>query len=162
VSVRERPGFVGEGDDGGHVGDDEDRGRGVERAKAEEQVADAFLIHVVGGFVEDEEGGADEQGACEGQALALASGEEDAVFADLGVVSFGKLLDEGMGEGGAGSLFDLVRRCVGARVGDVVADRAGDEGRVLGDDADLASEVGDVEFGVGNIVGPDGSGVGEV
>jgi hypothetical protein len=162
MPIGERPGLIGEGEDGGDVGDDEDGRGGSERAEAEEQVADAFLVHVVGGFVEDEERRSDEQGAGESEALALTAGEEDPVFADHGIVSVGELLDEGVGEGVAGGLLDLVERGVGTCVGDIVADGAGDQGRVLGDDADLASEVGDVEFVVGNVIGAKRAGVGAV
>ncbi len=159
MPIGERPGLIGEGEDGGDVGDDEDGRGGSERAEAEEQVADAFLVHVVGGFVEDEERRSDEQGAGESEALALSAGEQDPMFADHGIVSVGELRNEGVGEGGTGGLFDLVERGVGAGVGDIVADGTGDEGRVLGDDADLAAQVGDVEFVVGDVIGANRAGV---
>ena len=162
MPVGERPGLVGEGEDGGDVRDDEDGRGGLEGAEAEEEVADTILVHVIGGFVEDQEGGSDEEGSGEGEALALTAGEEDPVFADHGIVSVGELLDEGVGEGVAGGLLDLGERGVGTCVGDIVADGAGDQGRVLGDDADLASEVGDVEFVVGNVIGAKRAGVGAV
>jgi hypothetical protein len=56
MAVSERPGFVGECQDRGDMGDDQDCRRRMEGPEAEEEVADAFLIHVVGGFVEDEQG----------------------------------------------------------------------------------------------------------
>src|ERR1039458_6056177 len=83
------------------------------------------------GGVEDEDAGAAEQGAGDGGALLLASGESDAAFADGGVVAFGETFDVLGDVGGFGGSFDVVERGVAVFVryaeGDVFADGVAEE-----------------------------------
>ncbi len=75
-----------------------------------------------------------QDGAGDGDALALAAGERDAALADLGVVALVQPRDEFVGLGGNGCGADLFAGRVRAAEGDVVMDRGGEDGDVLRDD----------------------------
>lgn len=95
-----------------------------------------------GGIVQEEQPGVGQEGAGERDALALAAGQGQALLADLGVVPGGQGFDEPLGLGGAGGGPDLLLVRVGASVGEVGADRVGEEERVLGHQADRAAQGG--------------------
>src|SRR5665811_639412 len=62
----------------------------------------ALRVQMAGGFVENQDGRVLEQGARDGEALALSAGELDAAVANRGFVAFRKAHDEFVGEGGFG------------------------------------------------------------
>ena len=85
--------------DGGDAVGDEDGGASVhEVAKVVEDFVFGVGVDAGEGVVEDEDAGAAEEGAGDGGALLLASGEGDAALADGGVVAVGEV-------------FDVARRC---------------------------------------------------
>ncbi len=93
-----------------------------------------------GRVVEEEEPGVGEDGAGEGDALALAAGEGEAVLADGGVVPVGQVGDEAVRLGGAGGPLDLLLGGVGDAVRDVGADGVGEQEAVLGDQPDRRAQ----------------------
>ncbi len=94
LSLLDDEDLVGAADGGEAVGDDEG-------GAALHQVAQAILDHGLGlgveragGLVEDEDAGVGEDGAGDGDALALAAGELDAALAYDGLVLLGEALGE--------------------------------------------------------------------
>ena len=81
-----------------------------------------------------------QDGAGDGDALALAAGKRDAALADLGVVALVQPGDEFVGLGGDGRGADLFARGAGAAEGDVVVDRGGEDGDVLRHDGDALAQ----------------------
>ena len=98
-----------------------------------------------GGVVEEEDGGFEEQGARDGDALFLASGQADAGFAEDGVIAVGKGGDEVVGRGEAGGFFNLILGGVGSSESDVRGDGGAEEEAFLEDEADFAAQLGQVE-----------------
>src|SRR5579875_2652825 len=132
--------FVGLADGGEPMGDDED---GAALHEGGERLLDealGFGIEVGGGFVEDEDGRVFEQGAGDGNALALAAAELEAAFADDGPIAGGQLVDELGCESGTGGGEDLFLAGIGTAVGDVIEDGVVEQEGVLGDDADVLAE----------------------
>src|ERR1700743_4031576 len=81
---------VGHGDGGKPVGNDQD---GEALGGGGHGVAEGGLVDGVqlgGGFVQQEQGGAAEQGAGDGHALAFAAGQSCAAVADQGVQALGQ------------------------------------------------------------------------
>ena len=99
-----------------------------------------FGVERGGRFVENEDGGIAHDGAGDADALALAAGKREAAFADHRIVAMRHLRDELVRIGHLRRLDDFLRRRVGPAVGDVVADRAGEEHGVLQDEADLLAQ----------------------
>lgn len=116
-------------------------------------------VHGGGGVVEEEQPGVGEDRAGERDALALAAGEGQPVFADLGGVPVGQLGDEPVGLGGAGGRLDLLVGGVRDAVRDVGADRVGEEEGVLGDQADGGAQR--VEGQLAHVVAADEDGARE-
>src|SRR5450759_2779022 len=118
------------------------------------------------GVVEDEDAGAAEQGAGDGGALLLASGERDAAFADGGVVALGETFDVLGDVGGFGGGFDVrewgVAIFFGYAEGDVFADGVAEEECFLGNEADVAAQGVERELADGAAVDEDGAGRGVV
>src|SRR5699024_10804092 len=73
-------------------------------------------------------------------ALLLPAGQFQAALADGGVVAIGEAADERVGVGAARGVLDLGVGGVGAAVGDVFADGAGEERRVLEHHADRVAQ----------------------
>ena len=80
-------------DDGGAVGT-KFRQRGLNEMLG-------FHIDSGGGFIEEQDGSVFEEGAGEGETLALAAAQEDAALTDFGIETFGNAADEVFGAGGA-------------------------------------------------------------
>ena len=100
---------VGEGDRRRPVGDDDRRPAPHHLG---EGVADLVLLRRVdgrGGVVEDEHPGVGEDGAGDGDALALAARQREAALADDGAVAVGQVDDEVVGAGEAGGPLDPAR-----------------------------------------------------
>ena len=76
-----------------------------------------------------------------GDALALAAGEEVAVVPDLGVVSASSAAYELVRTGSPRRALQLIVRDVGPAEGDVVADGAGEDQRVLLDHGHPAAQL---------------------
>ena len=137
--------FVGVADRAQAVGDDE-------RGAAVDEAVDGFLhelfgddVEAAGGFVEDDHFGIADEGAGDGEALALAAGEGGAVGDDLGFDAEGKAVDEFADVGGVEDLLEGVFADVVEAVGDVVADGAGEELDLLRDDGEMLAVVAEVE-----------------
>ena len=94
-----------------------------------------------GGFVEDEDAGIAQQGACEGDALALAGGDGAAALADDGVVGFGEGLDEVVDGGIAGAGANFIESGAGLSVGDIFADGGAEEEGSLLDEGDVGAKI---------------------
>jgi hypothetical protein len=100
-----------------------------------------FGVERAGGFVQDQNRRVLQNGAGDGEALALAAGKRDAFFADDGVEALGFLHDEivGVGVFGGGDDF-VVRRAEPAQL-DVPADGVVEQNVFLRDDGDLVPQV---------------------
>ena len=121
---------------------DEQAGAAAHQAvEAFEHLVLAVLVQRGGGLVEDDHRRVAQQRAGDPDALPLAAGQAHALGAELGVVALGEGLDELVRRGRLGGVDDLVRGGVRA-VGDVLADGAGEEDRVLQDDRDLVAQPG--------------------
>ena len=81
-----------------------------------------------------------DQRAGDGDALALAARQLQAVLADRRVVAEREAHDEFVGVRGLGGGDDLVLGCAGLAEGDVLADRAAEQEHVLADIGDLPAQ----------------------
>ncbi len=105
---------------------------------------DLFLglhVHGGGGLVQDQDLRVVEDGAGQGDALALPAGEPGAPLAHLGVVAVGLGHDEGVGVGRLRGLHDLLEAGAGPAVADVLGDGPAEQERLLEHDADLPAQV---------------------
>jgi hypothetical protein len=108
-----------------------------------EQSVDGFLHQALrlgvqrgGGFVEDEDRRIDEQGARNGETLALSSGEARTAFTENGVVPVRQRHDEVVRVGRARGGVDLrVAEAPAGGIGDVLPHGIVEEDRVLAHDA---------------------------
>ena len=96
-----------------------------------------FGVEAGGGFVEDQDARVGQDGAGDGDALALAAGELDAALADDGVVLLFEVLGELVDAGDAAGFEDLLFGGVGAGEGDVFADGAVEQEGVLQHHAEI-------------------------
>ena len=124
------------------MGDHED-GERSEAGRSADGLADGvedtgLVVDVEGvsGFVEDEQRGLAQEGAGEGDALALAAGEEDAAVADDGFEAAGEIVDEGGGGAGEG-VAEVGIGGAGLGPEEVLADALVEEDGLLTDVADL-------------------------
>ena len=129
--------LVGSADGGEAVGDDEGGAALHEEIEAVLDHGFGLGVEGAGGFVEDEDAGVGEDGAGDGDALALAAGELDAALAYDGVVLLGETLGELVDAGDAAGVHELLFGGVGATEEDVFADGAVEEERLLQDDSQL-------------------------
>ena len=157
---------VGVADGGNAVGDEDGGASAHDFAEVVEDFVFGVGVDAGEGVVEDEDAWAAEQGAGDGGALLLASGEGDAAFADRRVVAFGEAFDVLGDVGGFGGGFDVVklRLAVFLRYaeGDVFADGVAEEECLLRDEADVPAQRVEREFADGVAVDEDGAGLGVV
>lgn len=118
----------------------------------------AFGVESGGSFVEDEDARIFKDCAGDGDSLALAAGETDTVFANDGIVAFGKLADEGVSIGGLCGGDDLLEGDISAAVGNVVAHRVVEEDGFLCDHADLLAEGAERDVADVDAINEDGAG----
>ena len=141
-AVAEDEDFVGFADGAQAVGDDDGRA--------------AFGELFEGGcFVEDEDGRVDDEGAGEGEELALAYGEGAAALVEHVVEGAIEAFDDLVGADGAEAFPDAVVADVDAEC-DVFADGAGEDDDVLGDEGGAGSEA--VEGEVADVAAVDADG----
>src|SRR5579885_1777357 len=91
-------------------------------------------------LVEDEDARIGQQGAGEGDELALAHAQVTPAFANGRIVAVGQLQHQFVQADGAGRLLDLFVCGVQATVANVLADSAGEEELLLQHNADLAAQ----------------------
>ena len=123
--------------------------RGAAGEKAIERVADeqlGFGVDAGSGFVEDQEARIVREGASEIDELALADGERGAAFVDGGVDAFGKRADEIAEADFVDGVFDGGAIDAGGAEADIGFDGAGEEERILEDDAELAAQILQLDF----------------
>lgn len=138
---------------------DEHRGAGAEDVL--EGAVDGLLgagVDGRGGVVEDEHRGVGERGTRQCDSLALATGEREALLADLGVVPVGELEDELVRLGRAGGGFDLGGGRPGSSEGDVLPDGGREEEALLEHDVDGAPQR--VEAQVAHVLAVEADGAG--
>ena len=142
TTVLEFEDAVSAGECRGAVGDHEDGEVAVEDLDGLEQgIEDAgFVVGIegVGGFVQDKERRLAKERAGDGEALALAAGEQDAAVAGDGVESAGEVVDEGGGGEVQGAL-EVFGGGVGAGPEEVFADGLVKEDGFLANVADTGS-----------------------
>ena len=97
-------------------------------------------VDVGGGLVEDQDPRVGDQRAREREQLALAGRQLGAALADLGVIAARQLGDELVGADRGGGGADLRVVGVGAPEGDVLANRAREQERLLGHDPHLRAQ----------------------
>ena len=143
--VLEHDDLVGHRDRRQPVADDE------RRARVHQPAQRALDLGLGGGVdarcrvVEDQDARVLEQRARDRDALALPAGQRQPALADERVVAVGQARDERVDACLARRLLDLVVARLGPRVGDVVAQRRGEQERVVGDQADLAAQRSEVD-----------------
>src|SRR2546430_2929496 len=81
-----------------------------------------FGIQAEGRFIQNEDRGVLQENACERYPLALASGQQRALLADLSVILLWQRHDELVGARYSCGSPDFVESCIGFSVGDVFAD----------------------------------------
>ncbi len=140
VAAVEHEDGVGLSDGGEAVGNDDHRA-------AHHQVGQRVLhqhlrLRIEGrsGLVEDQDRAGSQQGAGDGDALALAHREEVPPFADHRVVAPGKFTDKIVGKGRPGRRLHLLHTDVHPAIGDVVPHRLVEEDDLLGDQGDLVPQ----------------------
>jgi hypothetical protein len=94
------------------------------------------------GIVEDEDGRVDQEGAGDGDALALTARERVAALTHHGVVALGEVPDEARGTRRLGRRHHLFHGGVRPPVGDVVPDGDGEEEGLVEHHADVGSQAG--------------------
>ena len=98
-------------------------------------------VEVRRGLVEQQDGGVDEPGAGQRDELALAGRQAAAALADVLTGSRGGMrATKSWAPTARAAVLDLGVGGVGPSVGDVVADGAGEQERLLRHDAELAAE----------------------
>ena len=142
------------------MGDEQGGEAGGTLADDAEDVLFVFEIEAIGGFVEDEECGFEEEGAGEGDALTLAVREHDAAIADDGVYAICERVDE-LRAGLFDGLGEVFVGGGGAGPKEVFADGVVEEQGVLADVADVATPTAGIVAGEGDAVGFDSAGLGE-
>src|SRR5690348_6687020 len=131
---------VGVAHGGEAVGDDDNGAAAHQVLQSRLHQSLGLAVQGGSGFVEDEDGGILEQGASNGNALALPAGQANAALADHGFVAFGQSFDEVVGQGCLGGFHYTLLGNSGLAVGDVVAHRVVEEHGFLGHDADLRTQ----------------------
>ncbi len=113
------------------------------------QVQQGFLnehfgarIDAAGRLVQDQDAGIGQDGAGDGQQLALPLAEVVALLRDLGLVALGQAADEPIGVGQFGRGIDLVVAGLQPSVADVLHHRAGEQKGVLQHNAQLLADGG--------------------
>jgi len=148
---------------GGDAVGDEDCGASLhDFAEVVEDFVFSVSVNAGEGVVEDEDAGAADEGAGDGGALLLASGEGDAALADDGFVFLGELFDVAGDVSGFGGPTDVVIGGVLHAECNVLADGLAEEECFLGDEADVAAQVGERVFADGFAVDEDRAGGGVV
>ena len=94
-------------------------------------------IDARGGFVHDQDARIRQDGAGDGNELALADGQVGAVFQDFGCITIGQVAHEGVEIGRSTSGGDLVVRGVGTSEADVLGNGAREDEGILRDQAHL-------------------------
>jgi hypothetical protein len=147
--------LVGAADGGEAVGDDKGGTALHEEVEAALDEGFGFGVEGAGGLVEDEDTGVGQDGAGDGEALALAAGEFDAALADDGVVLLGEAVGELVYAGDPAGVHELLFGGLGAAEEDVLADGAVEEEGLLQDDAQLLTVVAEAEGGQVGVVDED-------
>ena len=99
-----------------------------------------FCVERAGGFVQQQERRIFEHGACNADALTLATRQAHAAFAQIRVVALGQGADEVVCIGGPGSGLDLVVAGVRAAIADVFKGAGREHGAVLRNDANAVAQ----------------------
>ena len=110
-----------------------------------ERVLDQFLafgVQCAGRLVEQQQRRPAQQGAGDGDALALTARQPGAAFAHEGVEAVRQGAEEGLGIGVARRFPQFVLACVPIAVAEVVASRGGEDHRFLRHHGDAAADVG--------------------
>ena len=123
------------------VGDHQHRPPCEQRVERPHHLALSLDVEVGGGLVEDEDGSVMEDRSGDRQALALAAGEVLALLAHVGVVPLGQAGDGVVDVRLAGGLGDLVIAGLGPAQGDVLANAALEEHRVLENQAGAGAQL---------------------
>ena len=110
LAVFEDQDLIGAADGREAVGDDEGGAALAQIPKAFLDQRFALAVEAGGGFVEDQDARVGQDGAGDGDALALPARELDAPLADNRVVPVGEALDEPVRVGDAADFFDLFAR----------------------------------------------------
>ena len=132
---------VGVADRGQAVSDDEARAALAQRVH---RLLDQQLragVHAAGGLIEDEHGRVGHEGPRDREQLALAGGDVRGVLLQNRVVALRQGLDDVVDEARPRGGLDLLITGPGPPVADVLADRAGEQPRVLQDHAGAATHV---------------------
>ena len=117
----------------------------------------AFRIECGGRFVKDEDLRILQDRSCDGDALALTAGEDEAAIADLGIDAARQTLNEFLCIRGANGIPDLFIRRIQTTVEDIFFDGGIEEERILRHEADVVAKGADRHIPDVDAVDADGS-----
>ena len=117
----------------------------------------AFRIKCGGRFVKDEDLRILQDRSCDGDALALTAGEDEAAIADLGIDAARQTMNEFLCIRGTNGIPDLFIRRVQATVEDIFFDGGIEEERILRHEADVVTKGADRHIPDIDAVDVDGS-----
>ena len=101
----------------------------------------AFVVESAGGFVQNQDARVGKQGACDGDALALASAQGASLFAHDGVVALGQFAHEVVRTGQLGRPDDRLYGRARIGYGNVLAHAAVEQQVLLQHHADLSAQL---------------------
>jgi len=140
------------------VGDDDGGSAGAQVGEGGLDGGFAFGVQRAGSFVEQQHAGVAQQGAGEGDALALAAGESAALLADEGFEAEGEFVDEVRGGGGFGGGPDCCVGGAGAAHADVGGDGVVEQQAILADIGEGVAQGGEGDIAQVRAVEADGAG----
>ena len=118
----------------------------------------AFGVERRGRLVEQQQRRIAQNGARDGDALALATRQRDAALADRRVESVRQRRDEGCGMGMLGGARDIGIGCAGSAEADIVAHRGREHHAVLRHQRDTRTQIRRIEIGERDAVERDAAG----
>ena len=105
-----------------------------------------FSVQGAGGFVQQQQRRILQNGAGDGDALALAAGQTHAAFAQIGVVALRQLFDEAVRGGGAGRGPHFLIAGLRFAVADVLQGAGAENHRILQHHAHMTAQIGKRQF----------------
>ena len=121
---------------------DHQRGAPARQAlEGRSDLAFAFRVEGTGGLVEQQDLAVCEQRACNGDPLALASGEFDPALAQVSLEALGQLLDEFQSVRRLAGRMDLFEIRLRSTIADILKHIGCKDDRVLGNECDVAAHL---------------------
>ena len=127
------------------VGDDERGAAGNGAIQGFEDLVFRFAVDGSGRIIQEQNGGFEQHGACDGEPLSLTARKTAAAFAEDCFIAFGQGADEVVGRGDTGSFLDLLLCSFGMTERDICRDRVREQKTFLEHETNVPSEIIDRE-----------------